>query len=94
MDLICESSSQIVKHFKVENLYVLCTVDIEKELDYIQILKVWDVLPWDDVAKTVKRLDSVYIAYSDDYISHCKKQSFERYVSSTCIYTCKCAVPF
>lgn len=79
VDVNCGSSGQIVKKFKVENLYVLCTVDIEKELNYVQVLKIWDVLPLEEIDRLVKRLDSIYISFSEDYISRCKEKSLEGY---------------
>ncbi|OWM65616.1 hypothetical protein CDL15_Pgr017113 [Punica granatum] len=77
VDLICKSSSQIIKQFKPENLYILCTVDIEKESKYIQILKIWDVLPLEDTAKTIERLNGVYMRFTDEYVSRCKEKRFE-----------------
>ncbi|PKI51301.1 hypothetical protein CRG98_028305 [Punica granatum] len=77
MNMICENSLQIVKQFKVESLYVLCTVDIEKDFNYVQVLKVWDVLPSEDIPKTVKRLDGIYETYSNDYIDRCKEKSLD-----------------
>ncbi|KAK3421350.1 hypothetical protein EUGRSUZ_G02002 [Eucalyptus grandis] len=77
VDIICEHSSHIVRKFKVERLYVLCTIDIVKELRYIQILKIWDVLPLEDVAKLVKCLDSIFMTYTDDFISRCNEKCIE-----------------
>ncbi|KAK3430355.1 hypothetical protein EUGRSUZ_E01898 [Eucalyptus grandis] len=76
-DIICEHSSHIVRKFKAERLYVLCTIDIVKELRYIQILKIRDVLPLEDVAKLVKCLDSIFVTYTDDFISHCNEKCIE-----------------
>ncbi|PKI40567.1 hypothetical protein CRG98_039041 [Punica granatum] len=80
VDLICKRSSQIVKQFKAENLYILCTVDVEKESEYTQILKIWDVLPLEDTAKTMECLDAIYMRFSDEYVSRCKEKLFEGYV--------------
>ncbi|KAF7849138.1 hypothetical protein BT93_L1208 [Corymbia citriodora subsp. variegata] len=77
VNIICEHSSHIVRQFKAEGLYVLCTTDIVKELRYIQVLKIWDVLPLEDVAKLVKRLDSIFMTYSDDFISRCNEKCIE-----------------
>ncbi|KAK0573666.1 hypothetical protein LWI29_011732 [Acer saccharum] len=78
IDLVCERSSHIVKQFKVEGLNAVCTIDIEKkELQYIQVLKVWDILSLDDVSKLVKRLDDIFVKYSDDYVNHCKEKCLE-----------------
>ncbi|KAK3421347.1 hypothetical protein EUGRSUZ_G01998 [Eucalyptus grandis] len=77
VDIICEHSSHIVRQFKADGFYVICTTDIVKELRYIQILKIWDVLPLEDVVKLVKRLDSIFETYSDDFISHCNEKCIE-----------------
>ncbi|GJU74504.1 reverse transcriptase domain-containing protein [Tanacetum coccineum] len=68
-DFCCKSSSQILKQFKVEGFYVICTNDIIKEVKYVQVLKVWDVLALDEIPKLTKRLESIFSAYTDAYIS-------------------------
>ena len=89
VDLICGSSSQILKQFKVEDLYIVCAndivkewSDIMKELRYHQVLKIWDVLPVEDIQKLVKRLDGMYGKYMDDFINHCQEKCLEGYVCS------------
>ncbi|KAK3426796.1 hypothetical protein EUGRSUZ_F03157, partial [Eucalyptus grandis] len=80
-----KSCSHIVKQFEVEGLYVLCTVDILKELQsleireprYIQILKIWDVLPLRDAMKLVECLVIEFKAYADDFISCCNEECLE-----------------
>uniref|UniRef100_A0A803KZ70 UvrD-like helicase ATP-binding domain-containing protein n=2 Tax=Chenopodium quinoa TaxID=63459 RepID=A0A803KZ70_CHEQI len=76
-DPVCESSVQIVKQYKVEGRYIICTNDIMKDSVYVQMLKIWDVLPLEDVSKLVKRLDSIYGAFTDDFLSCCKERSLE-----------------
>ncbi|XP_057950206.1 uncharacterized protein LOC131145129 isoform X2 [Malania oleifera] len=77
VDTVCECSSYILKQFKVEGLYVVCSNDIAKELKYIQVLKVWDILPLDDIPKLIKRLDCIFIKYTDDFINRCKAKYLE-----------------
>ncbi|KAI6677276.1 hypothetical protein NL676_038072 [Syzygium grande] len=77
VDIICEHSSHIVRQFKAEGLYVICTIDVVKEQGYTQILKIWDVLPLEDVTKLVKRLDSIFETYNDDFISRCNEKCIE-----------------
>ncbi|TXG56677.1 hypothetical protein EZV62_017990 [Acer yangbiense] len=77
IDSVCESSLHIVKQFKVEGLNIVCTIDIVKELQYIQVLKVWDILPLEDVSKLVKRLDDIFVKYTDDYVNRCKEKCLE-----------------
>ncbi|XP_044475796.1 uncharacterized protein LOC123203505 isoform X2 [Mangifera indica] len=77
IDTICKSSLHIIKQFKVAGLYTICTVDIVKESMYIQVLKVWDILPLEDVPKLVKRLDDIFVRCTNDYINHCKEKYIE-----------------
>ncbi|WOH13225.1 hypothetical protein DCAR_0832734 [Daucus carota subsp. sativus] len=74
VDLVCESSPQILKKFKVEGLYVVSTIDIVKESNYKQVLKIWDVLSVEELPKLVKRLDSIFFMYTDEFINHCKEK--------------------
>ncbi|KAF8407480.1 hypothetical protein HHK36_006614 [Tetracentron sinense] len=80
VDSVCESSSLLVKLFKVEGLYIVCTVDIVKDSSYIQVLKFWEILPLEDISKLVKRLDSISANYTDDYVNRCKVKCLEGYV--------------
>ncbi|PWA76709.1 Reverse transcriptase, RNA-dependent DNA polymerase [Artemisia annua] len=77
VDLCCETSSQILKQFKVEGLYVICTIDIIKEVNYIQVLKVWDILALEEIPKLKKRLESVYSAYTNDFNNRCTEKCLE-----------------
>nr|GEV91261.1 UvrD-like helicase, ATP-binding domain, P-loop containing nucleoside triphosphate hydrolase [Tanacetum cinerariifolium] len=74
IDLRCENSSQIIKQFKVEELYIICTIDIIKEFKYVQILKVWNVLSLEEIPKMTKRLESIFSAYTDDYVNRCTEK--------------------
>lgn len=77
VDTISESSSQIVKQFKVEGRYVVCSVDIQKESTYTQVLRVWDILPLEEVGKLLKRLDNIFSMYTDEFIKLCKEKYLE-----------------
>ncbi|GAY61164.1 hypothetical protein CUMW_207690, partial [Citrus unshiu] len=77
VDSVCGSSLHIIKQFKVEGFYIICTIDIVKESQYFQVLKVWDILPLEDVPKVVARLDNIYVKYTDEFINHCKEKSIE-----------------
>ncbi|KAL3635026.1 hypothetical protein CASFOL_022080 [Castilleja foliolosa] len=78
VDYICESSAYIVKQFKVEKYYVVCSVDITKDSIYLQVLKVWDILPMAETPKLLKRLDGIFTMYTDDFINHCNTKLLER----------------
>lgn len=87
VDSVFESSSQILKKFKVEGLYVVCTIDIVKESSkYKQVLKVWGILPLEEMPKLVKRLDSIFSMYTDDFINRCKEIFLEGYVNPFIVY--------
>ncbi|KAK9932148.1 hypothetical protein M0R45_019396 [Rubus argutus] len=73
----CSRSSQILKKFKVEGLYIVCTPDIAKDLRYIQILKVWDILPLEDIPKLGHRLETILNRYTDDFINLCVEKYLE-----------------
>ena len=47
------------------------------ESRYCQILKIWDILPPEDIPKLVKRLDSIFGRYTNDFINRCNEKCFE-----------------
>ncbi|XP_031287022.1 uncharacterized protein LOC116145713 isoform X2 [Pistacia vera] len=77
IDSICGSSLHIFKKFKINGLFIVCTIDIVKESSYIQVLKVWDILPSEYVQILVKCLDNMFVKYTDKYINHCKEKCLE-----------------
>lgn len=74
VNITCCKSEQILKQFKVKDLHVLCSIDIVKEYWYIQVLKVWDVLPLVDIPKMVKHLDNMFLTDSADVRNRCKEK--------------------
>ncbi|KAI3840236.1 hypothetical protein MKW92_032638 [Papaver armeniacum] len=74
MDSVCGNTLQLVKQFKVGRLYVISAVDIAKYSSYVQVLKIWDILPLEEMPKLVKRLDSIFSMYTDDFINRCKEK--------------------
>ncbi|XP_016652647.1 PREDICTED: uncharacterized protein LOC103343754 [Prunus mume] len=74
---ICGSYSHILRKYMVEGHYIVCTTDIAKDVKYIQILKVWDLLPLEDIPKLVNRLESILKRYTDDFINRCKEKCLE-----------------
>jgi hypothetical protein len=82
--VVCESSLKILKQFKVEGHYIVCANDIVKEwsdvvkeFSYHQVLKIWDILPIEDIPKLVKHLDSMFKKYTDDFINRCREKCLE-----------------
>ncbi|XP_063936853.1 uncharacterized protein LOC135147630 [Daucus carota subsp. sativus] len=72
-----ESFTKILKQYKIRSYYILCSVDIYKELRYIQTLKVWEILPLQDIPKMITRLEHIFKMYTEDYISRCSKKCVE-----------------
>lgn len=79
----------VLKQFKVEGLYIVCSIDIVKDHRYTQVLKAWDLLPLEDIGRLVKRLDGIFKIYTDDFISHCNEKYLEGYVTIIVFLTCK-----
>lgn len=70
----------ILKKFKIEGLYIVSTTDIVKELRYIQVLKIWGIMPdLCGIEKLVDRLDGLFTTYTDDFINLCRDKCFEGY---------------
>lgn len=79
INITCDKSKQNLKQFKVKDLYIICSTDIVlEEYCFIQVLKVWDLLPLVDVSVLVNHLDTtVFMTYSDDFLNHCKAKYVE-----------------
>ncbi|XP_031477020.1 uncharacterized protein LOC116248392 [Nymphaea colorata] len=72
-----ESASQLVNHHKIEGLQLVWTVDVIKDSVLVQILKVWDILPPAGVPKLVKRLENIFLMYTDIYTNYCKTRHIQ-----------------
>lgn len=82
LNLVCGSSTRILKKIKVERLYVICAIDIVKEEStYMQVLRIWDVLLLEDISKLIKHLDSIFSSYTDEYINLCQEICYDGYVA-------------
>ncbi|KAL5700837.1 hypothetical protein ACHQM5_026241 [Ranunculus cassubicifolius] len=77
VDCVYENSSQLIQQFKVEGLYLISTIDIVKESTFIQVFKIWDIIPLHEMSKLVKRLDNIFQMYTDDFINRCKAKRIE-----------------
>ncbi|KAK9742962.1 hypothetical protein RND81_03G208100 [Saponaria officinalis] len=96
-DAVSASSMNIVKKFRVENWFIICTNDIAKESGYAtQVLKVWDILYLVDVPAMVKKLENIYRPFSNDHLRRCKEKCLEgslevpRQYSSFCVSWDEC----
>ena len=67
-------SSQLLEMSKVsEQLNLVWNVDsLKEDSNYIQILKVWGVVPLSDIPKLAKRLDILFGRYRVDEMNRCK----------------------
>ncbi|KAF3792770.1 TPR and ankyrin repeat-containing protein 1 [Nymphaea thermarum] len=72
-----ESASQLVNQHKIEGLHLVWTVDVIKDSVLVQILKVWDILPLAGVPKLVKRLENIFLMYTDIYTNYCKTRHIQ-----------------
>ena len=73
VSITCDKSKQFLKQYKVEDLHVICSIDIvEEQCQFVQVLKVWDVLPPLDISKLIKHLDTVFLTYTADDLNRCK----------------------
>ncbi|PWA85985.1 uvrD-like Helicase, ATP-binding domain, P-loop containing nucleoside triphosphate hydrolase [Artemisia annua] len=72
-----ENSAQSLKQFSVEGLFIISTIDIIKDVNYVQVFKVWDILPFEEIPKLTKRLENIFSAYTEDYISRCTEKLFQ-----------------
>lgn len=70
---------QFAKQCRVRELYVVWMVDIVKNEEYIQVLKLWDILPLSEIPKLARRLDNIFAMYTDEYIDLCKMKRIEGY---------------
>ncbi|PNT61766.1 uncharacterized protein LOC100839489 [Brachypodium distachyon] len=64
----------LAKVYKVRDLYLVWSTDLEKnETRYRQIIRIWDLLSQQHVARTVQRLENLFSMYTDDYLDHCRR---------------------
>ncbi|XVF83267.1 hypothetical protein PTKIN_Ptkin16aG0472600 [Pterospermum kingtungense] len=59
-------------------LNLLWSIDIIKEKsNFIQVLKVWDILPLMDIPKVTKKIKTLFGGYTVDKLSRCKSRSLQ-----------------
>nr|VDD63559.1 unnamed protein product [Brassica oleracea] len=68
------SSSQLIKQSKIDDvLSLIWAVEILKEeFQYIQVLKIWDVVPSSDAPEAVKSLNLHHMKYTGDEVEKCR----------------------
>jgi len=83
--VVDDTSSQLLELYKVnESLYLVWTIDvIEENSNYVQILKIWDVLPLSEVTNLARNIDISYRSYSVDILRFCKTRLYDGYNTYT-----------
>jgi hypothetical protein len=71
---------QLSKVYRIRDLYLVWSIDLEKNERYFQIIRIWDILSHHHVSRTVQHLDNLFSMYTDDYLNHCRRVQTERYV--------------
>ncbi|KAJ4973316.1 hypothetical protein NE237_006490 [Protea cynaroides] len=68
------TSSELLEVYKVDELLnIVWTVDIFREnFNCIQVLKVWDILPLQEIPKLANQLDALFGNYRVDDMNRCK----------------------
>lgn len=79
-------SFELIRINKVNDFYVIWTVDITKDDRYIQVLKVWDILPLEKIERLVSRLDHIFSLYTETYVNYCKYTCTQGYVHVTWLH--------
>lgn len=66
--------SHLLEYIKVDGtFYLIWNVDIvEENSNYVQIVKVWDILPWFEVPKLATDLSAIFSSYSEERLRCCK----------------------
>uniref|UniRef100_A0A0D9W8Y6 UvrD-like helicase ATP-binding domain-containing protein n=1 Tax=Leersia perrieri TaxID=77586 RepID=A0A0D9W8Y6_9ORYZ len=68
---------QLAKVYKVRDLYLVWSTDIEKNKMYVQIIRIWDLLSHQNVARTIQRLENLFSMYTDEYLNNCRRVKTE-----------------
>ncbi|WVZ86961.1 hypothetical protein U9M48_033672 [Paspalum notatum var. saurae] len=64
---------ELAKVYRIRDLYLVWSTDLEKNERYFQIIRIWDISTHQHVARTVKHLENLFSMYTDDYLDHCRR---------------------
>ncbi|KAG5614103.1 hypothetical protein H5410_013927 [Solanum commersonii] len=74
------NSSVLLEEYVVKHLKLIWTIDIQQQNStYLQVLKIWDILPGNHIPKIAKNLDKHFGQYTVDMMNRCKYKRVERY---------------
>ncbi|CAD6264208.1 unnamed protein product [Miscanthus lutarioriparius] len=68
---------QLAKVYRIRDLYLVWSNDLEKNERYFQIIRIWDLLSHQHVARILQRLENIFSMYTDDYLDHCRQVQTE-----------------
>ncbi|KAJ8531447.1 hypothetical protein K7X08_026881 [Anisodus acutangulus] len=72
-------SSVLLEVYNVKHLKLIWTIDIlEQNSTYVQVLKIWDIIPGYHIPKLAKNLDIHFGKYTVDMMNHCTFKRVER----------------
>lgn len=72
-------ASQLAKAYKIRDQYLVWSTDLEKNERHFQIIRIWDILSHQHVARTIQHLENLFSMYTDDYLDHCRRVQTEGY---------------
>ncbi|XP_010317671.1 uncharacterized protein [Solanum lycopersicum] len=73
------NSSGLLEEYFVKHLKLIWTVDIQQQNStYLQVLKIWDILPGCHIPKFAKNLDTHFGQYTVDMMNRCRYKRVER----------------
>lgn len=74
------NSSVLLEEYVVKHLKLIWTIDIQQQNStYLQVLKIWDILPGNHIPKFAKNLDMHFGQYTIDMMNRCKYKRVEWY---------------
>ncbi|PQQ08561.1 helicase SEN1-like [Prunus yedoensis var. nudiflora] len=73
------TSAELLETYEVnELLYLFWSVEIHKQDSYfVQVMKIWDIVPLSDIPKLTERLDIIFGNYTVDKMNRCKHRCFD-----------------
>ncbi|KAF5198891.1 UvrD-like Helicase, ATP-binding domain, P-loop containing nucleoside triphosphate hydrolase, partial [Thalictrum thalictroides] len=71
------SMHKFVKLYRVNGIYLICTIDIDNDAEFTQVLRIWDVVPLVEIPKLVAKLEEMTSVCSDYYMERCMKEKHE-----------------
>ncbi|CAL8088461.1 unnamed protein product [Prunus armeniaca] len=73
------TSAELLETYEVnELLYLIWSVEIHKQnSDFVQVMKIWDIVPLSDIPKLTERLDIIFGNYTVDKMNRCKHRCFD-----------------